>query len=330
MRLAKIAVAALLVVSAGACADERDPATDRPLVEVAGSYVLDGSDVEVVLPIGRFDLTITDEMDALSPAQSEDGEAHEAPDGWAFVGLGWRPAGDIGVVRQLALHGTEAEVATVSVRDGSRSHEFFEVSLRPGDAYARSAWVLVRSGLEDTAVEVTYDGVTQDVDLATKEVEPGVAAGLYDLEALPVDCPDSDQRREELSFQVECTIDSAYALPYVAEKGWAPAGSTWLVFNLTLQPSTFLWTGAGGRESVSVEKAVGQLDPGATVLLESEAGASGYFATVAVEADRAAPTDVRIGRRYLLEPVSENGSRVELEPTFDVTVEFPPSPTSND
>lgn len=330
MRLAKVCVAAVLVASAAGCTDDPDPRSGVEVVDVAGSFVLSGTETEVILPIGRFALTITGEKDVLSADEADDGEEHTAPDGWSYVGVGWRLAGEIGVARQLALHGTEPEVATVAVRDGERSHDFFEVSSRAGDEYARNAWVLVRSGLDGAAVEIEYDGATQEVDLGSSELEPGAAAGLYELAALPVDCPDSRRRVEDLDYEIDCTISNAYALPYVADKGWAAEGSTWLVFNLTLQPSTFIWTGSGGRETASVEKVTGQLDRSATVLLESEGMASGYSATIAVDAELAATTDVRIARRYLLEPVNQNGSVVELEPSFDVTVEFPPSPTSND
>ena len=95
----------------------------------------------------------------------------------------------------------------------------------------QAEYVAVEGNGKDLSLEVTYDGLTQTLDVGTGKLDKGVAAGLYDLPKTKIkikDCPTKEWFTTALIYQqYECQYTTAVPSPYVANK-WAKKGHTWL------------------------------------------------------------------------------------------------------
>ena len=81
---------------------------------------------------------------------------------------------------------------------------------------------------------MTYDGVTQTIDVATADVTIGEAAPLYDAPFPAPGAPCGDQlwstgASAAPGAEPGCFVLSSATRPYVAGLGWAAEGSRWLV-----------------------------------------------------------------------------------------------------
>ncbi|MFC5730957.1 MULTISPECIES: hypothetical protein [Nocardioides] len=323
MRARTLVASAVLLVGVAGCGDaspsDGAPGAD-PVVPAAGTVDLDGTETEVVLPSGQLTFTVTEPRESVPAEDAEDDADHDAPEGSAYIGLGWQHTGPAPAFGPV-LHGTTPQSAEVRLRAGEEGRDVFTVDTQ--STSGESAWVLVPVGDQSAVLEIEYDGLVQELDLATGEVDAGVAQGLYDVRTATVDCP--DQRGEPgaaLSYTIACRTSPATVTPYVADLGWSAEGASWLVFDLTLQPSTFLWKDGGTRTSFSVEEHRGSVaGDGAVVLLEERLASAGYSGTLAVPATGSGPTKVGITHNYSLARRGSGGTAPATEDvTFDATV----------
>lgn len=291
--LVSVAASASVLVALAACSTGSGGDADDRVVPVAGTVDLSGSEVEVVLPSGQLTITVTEPRDVVPAADADDRSEHEAPEGQAYVGLGWAQSGVAPAFGPI-LHGSVPRPASVVVRAGGETVDVLEIDTQEGSG--GGAWVLVPEGLSGAVAEITYDGLTQTVDLADATLDAGGAAGLYDIQLLPTACSDAGESGPVLTYSIDCTTSAATATPYVAGRGWAPEGSTWLVLDLTVQPSTFRGT-AGGH--YDVDRQTGEVGT-AEVLSGEELPSAGYAVTLAVTGTIGEPTELAISRSYTL------------------------------
>jgi hypothetical protein len=324
MRLTWAAGLAVLTLAAlSGCGN--DPGTGAAVVPAAESLPIEGDEVEVVLPSGQFVFTVTDSRDKLSEGDAADGETHEAPDGRHYVGLRWVWEGMAGRAFSLVNHDLPPQVAEVSVRTGDDERTVFELDTQHGSPGGR-AWVLVSDDAEPV-LEVTYDGHTQTVDLASGEVDAGVAEGFYDIATYDVDCPDQGPgtEGEGLAWRIECTVGEVVAVPYVADLGWADAGQTWLVVSLELNPGEVVFTSGSESASYRVDQEDGSISigEGEPVELWQSESADGFGATYAVPAPVGGPWQLDITRSYdLTRDGSAPGAPATERLTYNSTVTF--------
>ncbi len=241
MRRAGWALPALLIAAMlGGCGDSSEK--DETLLPAADWQTLQGNEFEVVLPSGLFTFTATDTRDEVTEDEAADGEPHEAPDGQLYLGLQWEWEGTLPAFTMLNLD-QRRQAATVSVVAGEQEVSVFEL-----DTHATSTgdpvWVLLPDDA-DARLQVTYDGHTQTVDLASGEVDAGVAEGLYEIGDIgyTADCPDQGpgfpSGRDGWLYQIQCNVEEVYAVPYVPGLGWAAEGQAWLLAFVQLEAWNF-------------------------------------------------------------------------------------------
>jgi hypothetical protein len=298
-------VALLTVAALGGCADAEG---DLAVLSAAGTSPLEGDVFEVMLPSGRFTFTVTEPRDQLTEDESADGEPREAPDGQQYVGLGWDWDGMAGRAFWLLNHDVPPQLATVSVVTDDDEVPVFELDTqarRPTDR----AWVLVPADAHPR-IRVTYDGHAQTIDLDSGAVDAGVAEGFYDIAGHNVDCPDQGpgSDRDGLQYRIDCTVGEVYAVPYVADLGWAAEGETWLLVQVDLRPGEFTFTSGEEATSYRVARENGAIsvERGEPVeLWQAESGTDGFGATYAAPVPADGPWQLDISRTYDL---TRNGS----------------------
>jgi hypothetical protein len=161
-----------------------------------------------------------------------------APEGGRLVPVTWR-------VRAQGGFGAESDRAPTTLRlvAGDERVELWADTLTDvddvGDSYTlRSAVVAVpgEPDLTDLAIEVDFDGLVQTLDVATGEIDAGVAQSLYDPRRFATGCDDvrddcdfaaasPDQPLRPATFGLTATAVSLY--PYDGELGWADEGTLW-------------------------------------------------------------------------------------------------------
>ena len=325
MRLTWAAGLALLTAVVLSGCGSSSPADDAAVVPAAETLALDGDEFEVMLPSGQFAFTVTEPRDELSESDAADGESREAPDGQKYVGLGWDWKGMAGRAFSLLNHDVAPQVASVSVATGDEEVPVFELDTQ--DQSAGRAWVLVADDA-DPSLRVTYDGLTQTVDLDSGEVDAGAAEGFYDLAAYDVDCPDQGPGagRDGLQYRIDCTVGEVIAVPYVADLGWADEGEIWLLVQVELRLGEVRFTAGTESAGYRVDRENGSVtvgDGNPVELWQAEGMADGFGATYAVPAPVGGPWQLDITRSYDL---TRNGSAPGAPGTehidYDSTVTF--------
>ena len=124
--------------------------------------------------------------------------------------------------------------------------------------------VVAGSG-EDLELEVTYEGVTQSVEMSSGDVEHGRAEELYpDGPVTYGSKDDCDARRTDESRDVDagsgsiyCRVDPLTRTPYLPDLGWAEPGRVWSVVDIIVRaPRTVRWIPTGGHYRVRGEPMV--------------------------------------------------------------------------
>ena len=207
---------------------------------------LPGSDVTFVVgaPVDSIDHELLD-VEYDDPRWS-DYQDLVAPDGGSLVPITWstHALGGFGreddptpIKLRLAAGDQRVDLTSVALDGTSATIDAFE---------PRSVAVALDGGLDtdDLTVEVEYDGVTQTADVATGEVDAGVAQALYDgSRSYTAGCtevldrcsfgaadPASPWRPGRANF-----IASHVTLyPYDARLGWAAEGTLWAGVRLQL------------------------------------------------------------------------------------------------
>ncbi|MEO9322438.1 hypothetical protein ABFT23_03055 [Nocardioides sp. C4-1] len=167
-------------------------------------------------------------------------------------------------------------------------------------------------GLDDLRVEVEYDGVVQTAEVATGEVDAGVAQPLYDdavvyatgCTSVPSRCalqsPESSRwRADDDSF----TASDVSVYAYDGEHGWAAEGYRWASVRLQLFGAYDVVDATGRRRAVTaVEAPVVTLDGAEPAHADDLTGDRGdaYGRVVFQVADDAVPRELRLAQRVTL------------------------------
>jgi hypothetical protein len=267
MRFRRAAAAAcLLPVAAGlvACGED-DTGSTRPGDVVSArepDQFEDGERSKVMLPTGKLDIYLEEPTDTLSEDDTRELRAYDAPAGATYVPLTWQY--DTSRFDQVADYlGTTAVPSVDLVTEGETYRLPPPKAEEPTDSY----YVLVDGDAEDLALEVEFDGVTQTVDLAAGEVDPGRAEALYDLGNLrpSSEACGSDEwfPTENTTVSYNCGLTGPLLLPYAAGR-WAKPGHEWLSVELATVLSAYSdsdgrgngahWGAAGVRTQLRLGK----------------------------------------------------------------------------
>lgn len=273
------AVAAVLAIAALSVVLLRDGGDLDP------GFVADGTsgtpmvhDAEIRLPIGTVRLSTGEPLDRIAARRvGEDGDGSlRASDDAAIVPLSWsfRPSLSY---QELLAHPTEF---SLSVAAGGERSDLGEQDVDPHSAkdsglLSEGSYVAVVAGSgEDLALEVTYAGETQSVDMSSGEVAQGRAEALYpDGPTTYASKDDCDARRTQESRYVDagsgsiyCRVEPLTRTPYLPDLGWAEAGRVWSVVGVTVTaPRTVSWIPTGVRYQVRREPITVSLSNSTTV-----------------------------------------------------------------
>ncbi len=224
-------VGALAVPPLVRAAGEEGPAVGTFLQSGAGSLHSADLSYRVELPSGTLVVRTGHPVQDISrhepdAAVIETGDRRYLPVAWQL-----RPAS----VLAAQPSGEQFEVALVVGADrydlAADESELADGASGAGVVAAKAGYVVVPDDPERVALEVTYDGESQRIDLAKGRVEPGIAEPLYGDVTPPVTstCDAVPARlRVALGDQVECRIQQVVVTPYDPELGWVEDGGTWV------------------------------------------------------------------------------------------------------
>lgn len=217
------ALAAALGLVAAGCGDDARQGVTVTLAkghraDAAITAALTGDRVQVMLPSGRANFTVTKPRQRV-PAEQADGR-HDlvAADGTQLVGVSWSL--DLGVypndlntsiAAPADVMGRPKTVGLV-IRAGGISVKIPIGDMVPDESHlSRPSWIAIPRGADPT-LEVTYDGLTQSADPRAGTVAAGPAAALQS--GLP-------WKHGEPAY--------AAGYPYLAGRGWAHGDRTWIL-----------------------------------------------------------------------------------------------------
>lgn len=319
-----LGVALTFLTSCGS--EEQSPGSGGlAVLEGTDTTTVSGTEVPVIVPNGSYVFTVSEPTTSLPDDVSDDGGSDDA----TYVGLAWRPEGTAPEAGPV-LHGTDPEPAPVRISQGDTTGEVTELGADTTGGNANGVvWVSVDPDA-DLTLEVEYDGLVQTFDLASGERQPGPADAFYDdTGTVRVDCPDGTSEADQgFDYTITCDLADVAAVPYVAGQGWAADGETWLVLDLSLTPSAFTWSGAGGTSDYEVTSQSGSVSVGdteATVLSEDDPLGDGWSASLAVPAPAAEAVTLDVRRTYDLARDSGSGGPDSHQAVFEASIDLPPS-----
>ncbi len=208
-------------------------------------------EVEVRLPHGSLAVSVAEPLDSLphglplaDQGKVDDGDVH-APRGKDFLVLEWEAQASRLAAVLERVPGAELpdeEAVLVSLRLGDRT---IELDTDAEDEFDRGwdghggavAVVVDEDDVEDAALEVTFDGLTQVVSLADGSVDAGAASPLYAWGSEPrtytrPGCvADATLPRDFETDDLVCQAD-AVASPWLPDQGWAEGGEVWTLVDV--------------------------------------------------------------------------------------------------
>jgi hypothetical protein len=220
---AALALAAGLL-GLGACSGST---SSDPLVKATAH--VSGTLTTVQLPTGRLQVEVAKPASVVSAADAFDGRKHTAPAGKTYLGVTWQYQSSVGVPTwegPLVADGQGVAV-TMALAVGGHDYRIGTTTSAPIDSY-----VLVPDH-GDPQVAVTFDGLTQRIDVATGSRQPSAADLLYGdqpgvLQARS--CAQGDWGAHLGGLTCSYTVGR---MPYLPRLGWRPGG--WTVVGLGTQ-----------------------------------------------------------------------------------------------
>lgn len=268
-----VALTALLTTTTVSCGEQ--PRKDFAGKTVAAGETLDMSwdagarrPISVYLPTGILRLRVDEQTDYLDDDSEYTFADVRAADGAEMVGIAWE-------LDDISAYPTDVEETLMAMSSVDRSNLLLQGDLPAVidlavDADARridipaltemrdgSGYVVVGIPEGSTPTfEVTFDGETQVVDLATGEVDAGRAAPLAALAGgLPagtdawqygerVACSDEGEP-ELIEAGFACRASQALELPYVRGLGWAEPTTPYVMVELNMSVARLSQAAAG-------------------------------------------------------------------------------------
>ena len=205
-------------------------------------------------PIGRLRIHTGPAVTQLSSDDTHELTSQTAPAGLTYLPVTW--SYDKATTHVYSRYVATTALPTVDVRTGTGSYRLPSPDPAQGP---ESFYVLVDASSDHPQLALTFDGVTQTVDLVTGKRHAGRASGLYKLPyrtAKPTDCPTPPTWVQNANSNSTCTISGPLVLPY-AGGAWAKPGHEWLVLNLKTRLATYVQAGtAPGSGGIYYPQAV--------------------------------------------------------------------------
>lgn len=230
----------LLAPALAACGGEGGVAVgDVVPAREDAQFTGEGVETVVALPVGRLEVTTGQPVTQVSAKDTRQLEKLEAPEGSTFVPITWRY--DAATFGALAAYlDTDTSPVIDLVADGASYR--LPAPEASGEG-AESFYVLVSGKGAQPRLDVDFDGVTQQADLSSGEVDAGRAKPLYDLakpktKQFPCEPAVSYSRATRRTPKFSCSTSRPFRLPY-AGSAWADEGKSWLV--VSVRTSLGLW-----------------------------------------------------------------------------------------
>lgn len=216
-----------------ACGDEEDLPQAGDIIRARlDNQFRKARESSVTLPTGRLIIHSGQPVDRASAEETRTRQVVEAPSGTVLVPISWQydpwrsdkldsvfAAEDTPIVELIAGDGSYRLTPPQKESDGAES--FYVVVA--GDGAGRS-------------LKISFDGVTQTVDLQTGSRDEGVAAGLYDIADEKLKKKACDHKPwfngPTVVAEFECDFTGPVLTPYAAGR-WAPVGKLWLVITVS-------------------------------------------------------------------------------------------------
>lgn len=269
-----VALTALLLAATTSCG-EQQPKKDFAGKTIAAGETLDmlwdaGAQrpISVYLPIGILRLRLDEQTDYLDDDSEYAFADVRAAEGAELVGIAWE-------LDDISVYPTDVEEALMAMSSVDRSDLVIQGDLPAVidlavDADDLRIDIPALTELEDgndyvvvgvpqgstPTFEVTFDGETQFVDLATGQVAAGRAAPLASLAddgssgtepwrySERMRCSNEGQP-ELIEAGFACTVGSALELPYVRGLGWAETTSRYVLLDLHMSVAGASQSAAG-------------------------------------------------------------------------------------
>jgi hypothetical protein len=187
-----------------------------------------GTTATLTAPSGTARVSVGKPVRTIAKDQASDRRQHRAPDGGAFVPVSWAwtfasgfPLTDLGAADQPA---------TISLIAGGRSYRLDTIHGSFGTALPE--YVAVPT-TEDLKVGLTYDGLTQTVDLASGQRDAGAAEALYHPQPQTIGCGQGWQTSIAIKAPMDCRLQVA-TLPWAGS--WASPGHEYVVVDADIRP----------------------------------------------------------------------------------------------
>lgn len=181
----------------------------------------------VLVPSGRLKVWLGKPVDAVERNDTRQLEELQAPDGASLVPVTWRM--ETAFPDATGFLGATPAIGVDLVTDG----ESYRLPAPDPESEAGESFYVVTDGDgEDVSLAVEFDGVTQTIDLRTRERDAGLAAALYEIDDTrlrPEDCGSEDWHDERVIYA--CELTGPLLLPY-ANGEWADKGHQWLAVRL--------------------------------------------------------------------------------------------------
>lgn len=243
-------------------------AIDRPHKGVAAGFVQNtgvtiptAHHATLLLPWGQLSLATSTPRTRLPHAVAEGdvGGDIRPPSGGRFVGVRWNPGGDKDQVSVVPLSLSPARGANtlVSLVTGGHSYPLAPelrhsycppTSVCLGPYSDNAAWLAVDGAATDVSISVTFDGVTQTVDMSNGKVDRGRAQGLSASSTRRPACGTPTWQRGFRGDKARCAA-AVTRSPWVSGLGWASAGHEWVVAAVFVERPYKVVGSADGRAS---------------------------------------------------------------------------------
>ncbi|WP_133176451.1 hypothetical protein [Nocardioides currus] len=204
------------------------------LISESASEALVGRTAEVRVPWGTLQVTVSEPLEQTH-------EGRKAGHGASLVGVQVSLDGPEDLLVADRLPGASLEDPTFTLVADGEDYVLEGLTGWAGEdeiaQVARRQYVALKGTPAEVGLRVGYDGVDQEVDGLTGEVDRDDAEPLYSLGFAggaqpcgdPLWSPDASDVGDSVT---QCLVTSTAQRPYVAGLGWAPEGRTWLVVTL--------------------------------------------------------------------------------------------------